>query len=165
MSTESFSIRRGTENDLPQVLALINELAVYEKAPHEVENTLERMQEDGFGPNAIFGFFVAQLPNGQIAGLALYYYRYSTWKGRSLYLEDLVVTQSQRGKGIGQKLFDAIMWQAQQDDCRLVTWQVLDWNEPAIAFYKKLGAELEDEWINCKLRHAQIQAYPTTPIP
>ena len=151
-------IRKGTKADLPAAFELIYELAVYEKAPDEVDNTVERMEEDGFGPNPVFGYFVAE-EDGEIKGIALYYYRYSTWKGKSLYLEDLVVRVSERGRGLGKRLFDAIVKEAKATRCRQINWQVLDWNEPAIRFYKRLGTQLDGEWVNCKLDHRQILSY------
>lgn len=154
------SIRKGTIADLPQALELIRELALYEKAPEQVDNSIERMEADGFGDKPIFEFFVAE-EESYIKGIAVYYYRYSTWKGKSIYLEDLVVRESQRGQGIGKQLLDAIVMEAKATDSRQVNWQVLDWNESAIGFYKKLGAELDEEWINCRLNHEQIQNYST----
>ena len=151
-------IRKGVKSDLPSVLELIKELAVYEKALHEVEITLEQLEEDGFGEEPVFRFLVAT-ENEQIVGLALYYFRYSTWKGKAIYLEDLVVKESHRGRGYGQKLLDAIVEEARQTGSKQVRWQVLDWNEPAINFYKKLGAHLDDEWINCTLTAKQIANY------
>ncbi|GHE57956.1 MULTISPECIES: GNAT family N-acetyltransferase [Roseivirga] len=151
-------IRKGVKSDLPSVLELIKELAVYEKALHEVEITLEQLEEDGFGEEPVFQFLVAT-ENEQIVGLALYYFRYSTWKGKAIYLEDLVVKESHRGKGYGQKLLDAIVEEARQTGSKQVRWQVLDWNEPAINFYKKLGAHLDGEWINCTLTAKQIANY------
>lgn len=150
-------IRRGTKADLPQALELIRELALYEKAPEQVDNSVERMEVDGFGDQPVFEFFVAE--DDHIKGIAIYYYRYSTWKGKSIYLEDLVVKESERGSGIGKKLLDAVVLEARATDSRQVTWQVLDWNEPAIRFYEKLGAELDGEWINCRLNHQQILNY------
>jgi GNAT superfamily N-acetyltransferase len=151
-------VRKGIKDDLPAVLGLIQELADYEKASHEVQNSVERMEEDGFGEAPIFDFFVA-VSNGQIVGTAIFYNRYSTWKGRCLYLEDLVVNESQRGQGTGKLLFDAVVEEAKTTKCKVLTWQVLDWNEPAIRFYKRLNAHLDEEWINCKLTDEQIQNY------
>lgn len=151
-------IRKGVKSDLPSVLELIKELAVYEKALHEVEITLEQLEEDGFGEEPVFQFLVAT-ENEEIVGLALYYFRYSTWKGKAIYLEDLVVKESHRGRGYGQKLLDAIVEEARQTGSKQVRWQVLDWNEPAINFYKKLGAHLDGEWINCTLTAKQIANY------
>jgi GNAT superfamily N-acetyltransferase len=150
------TIRNGKKSDLPRVLELVKELALFEKAPHEVTNTLELMEHDGFGPNPIYGFFVAE-DNEGIVGLSLYYWRYSTWKGRRLYLEDIIVTESQRGKGTGKLLFDRTMQHALDENCTGMMWQVLDWNEPAINFYKKYGAKLDGEWINCHLDRSQIE--------
>jgi len=152
----NLSIRAGRKEDLHRVLELVKELAVFERAPHEVINTVELMETDGFGTNPIFGFFVA-LNNDHIIGLSLYYWRYSTWKGKRLYLEDIIVTESERGKGAGKMLFDRTMQHALDENCSGMMWQVLDWNEPAIAFYKKYGANLDPEWINCNLERKQIE--------
>ncbi|MFZ5999864.1 MAG: GNAT family N-acetyltransferase [Bacteroidota bacterium] len=150
------SIRVGVKADLPRVLELVKELALYEKAPHEVTNTVARMEEDGFGPNPVYGFFVAE-KNGHIVGLSLYYWRYSTWKGKRLYLEDIIVTESERGSGIGKLLFDRTMQHTLDENCTGMMWQVLEWNEPAINFYKKYGTRLDDEWTNCHLESDQIK--------
>jgi len=156
MTQEAIHIREGKKEDLPRVMELIRELAEYEKAPHEVINTVALMEHDGFGPNPIFGFYVAE-HHGHIVGLSLYYWRYSTWKGKRLYLEDIIVTESERGNGIGKRLFDRTMQQALDQQCSGMMWQVLDWNEPAINFYKKYGSHLSGEWINCNLERAQIE--------
>lgn len=153
-------IRKGTQTDLSAVHDLVVELAVYEKAPEEVETTVESMVDDAFGTQPVFDFFVAETDQG-IVGTAIYYYRYSTWKGKAIYLEDLVVRESERGKGYGKLLLDAIVLEAQKQNAKQVRWQVLDWNEPAINFYKKLGADLDDEWINCTLSEQQIRDYCT----
>ncbi|MES2732996.1 MAG: GNAT family N-acetyltransferase [Bacteroidota bacterium] len=145
-------LRKGTREDIPQVLGLIQELALYEKAPYEVENTVEQMLIDGFGEKPIFDFFVAEPSPGKIVGIALYYFRYSTWKGRRLYLEDLIVTEQYRGQGLGKMLFEAIIQEAKATRSHGVVWQVLDWNEPAIQFYKRYGASFDGEWINCSLK-------------
>lgn len=150
------TIRKGTKADLPRVLQLIKELALYEKAPHEVINTVELMERDGFGPNPIYGLFVAENEMG-VVGISIYYWRYSTWKGKRLYLEDIVVTETERGKGIGKLLFDRTMQHALDEDCSGMMWQVLDWNEPAINFYKKYyNPKLDGEWINCCLERDEI---------
>lgn len=151
-------IRRGTVDDLPQVYALIQELAEYERAPQEVTNTLEEMERDGFGENPIYKFFVAENEEG-VVGIALYYTAYSTWKGRMLFLEDLVVTEKLRRAGIGRRLFDAVAQEAKDTGAKRFKWQVLEWNEPAIAFYKKIGADLDGEWINCNMTEEQIHRY------
>lgn len=154
----SANIRTGIKSDLPRVLELIKELATYERAPHEVTNTVELMEQDGFGPDPIYGFFVAE-GNKEIVGVSIYYWRYSTWKGKRLYLEDIVVTESERGKGIGKKLFDRTLQHALDENCSGIMWQVLDWNEPAINFYKKFyRPKLDGEWINCSLEREQIKA-------
>lgn len=150
------SVRKGKREDLPRVLELIKELAEFERAAHEVSNTVSKMEEDGFGANPVYGFFVAE-DEGLIQGLSLYYYRYSTWKGKRLYLEDIVVTESQRGKGIGKMLFETTMKLALDEGCTGMMWQVLEWNTPAIDFYKKYNAHLDGEWINCNLEADQIK--------
>ncbi len=158
MEDKHIRIREGRKEDLPQVLALIQELALYEKAPDEVENTLEMMVEDGFGENPIYGFYVAE-KEGEVVGLALYYYRYSTWKGKCLYLEDLVVTEPYRRYGIGKRLFNVIVEKAKAVHASRINWQVLEWNELAIRFYKSLNASLDSEWVNCSLTKEQIDAW------
>ena len=158
MASTTYHLRRGREADLPRVLALIQELAVYERAPHEVTNTLDMMRHDGFGPAPIFGFFVLE-SGDELLGLALYYTAYSTWKGRMLYLEDLVVTEAARRGGYGRLLFDAVVSEARRTGAQRLKWQVLNWNEPAIGFYKKLGANLDPEWFNGNLTADQLAAY------
>ena len=155
-----FSIRKGTQNDVPAVLNLIKELALYEKAPQEVTITSDELVADGFGENPIYGLFVAEEEN-VIVGIALYYDKYSTWKGRSLFLEDIIVTESKRGLGIGHALFQAVIGVAKECNSARMEWQVLDWNEPAINFYKKYNAELDPEWLNGKLTREQIQLFDT----
>jgi len=144
-------IRKATKVDMPAVHGLIKELAAFEKAPDAVTNTLEDMIEDCFGKNPpVFGCHVAEL-DGKLVGMAIYYIKYSTWKGKGLYLEDLIVTEKLRGKGIGKKLFDAYVLEAKAMGVNQLHWQVLDWNTPAIEFYKKLGASIEAEWLDCKI--------------
>jgi GNAT superfamily N-acetyltransferase len=153
-----YTIREGKIEDLPRVLELVRELAVYEKAPEQVTNTVKMMEEDGFGPNAVFGFFVAiKDSTTEIIGISIYYYRYSTWKGRRLYLEDIVVTESERGNGAGKLLFERTMLKCLEDGCTGMMWQVLDWNKPAINFYQKYGADLDEGWINCNLQADEIK--------
>ncbi len=152
------TLRRGRETDLPRVLALIQELAAYERAPEAVTNTLEMMRLDGFGPTPIFGFFVLE-SGDDLVGLALYYTAYSTWKGRMLYLEDLVVTEAARRGGFGRQLFEAVVAEARRTGAQRMKWQVLDWNEPAIKFYKKLGANIEGEWLNGNLTAEQLEQW------
>jgi GNAT superfamily N-acetyltransferase len=150
------NIREGKKNDLPRVLELVRELAEFERAPDEVINTVADMERDGFGPNPIFGFFVAENANG-LVGLSLYYWRYSTWKGKRLYLEDIIVTESERDKGIGKLLFDRTLKHTLDTGCSGMTWQVLDWNEPAIGFYKKYGSKVSTEWYTCTIERAEIE--------
>jgi GNAT superfamily N-acetyltransferase len=152
---DSLIIREGRRGDLPQVLGLVKELAEYERALHEVSNTVEQMEVDGFGDHPIYGFFVAEQET-VIVGVSLYYYRYSTWKGKRLYLEDIVVTHTVRGKGIGKLLFERTMKFAREQNCTGMMWQVLDWNKPAINFYKKYNAKLDGEWVNCSLETTDI---------
>ncbi|PIQ21813.1 MAG: GNAT family N-acetyltransferase [Cytophagales bacterium CG18_big_fil_WC_8_21_14_2_50_42_9] len=154
----NITIRKGTKEDLPQVHALIMELAIYERAPDEVTNTIANMQADGFGEKPVFEFFVAEAEN-KVVGLCLYYMAYSTWKGKMLFLEDLVVTRTYRRYGVGKKLFDAFARRAQELGAKRLKWQVLEWNEPAIAFYKKLNANLDGEWMNCNMNEQQIADY------
>lgn len=156
MSNIEASIRAGKPQDIPQVLELIKELAEYEKAPHEVTNTAAQMLEDGFGENPVYGLFVAVVDE-TIVGISLHYIRYSTWKGKMLYLEDIVVKESMRGNGIGAKLFEACLQLTKEKNYAGIIWQVLDWNEPAINFYKKYDAELTDEWLNGRISRAQIE--------
>ncbi len=150
------TIREGIKSDLPQVLALVKELAEYENSLEQVTNTVAQMEQDGFGQHPVFGFYVAE-KNQSIVGISLYYYRYSTWKGKRLYLEDIVVTKQERGGGIGKLLFDQTMKLALEKDCSGLVWQVLDWNEPAINFYKKYGAAFDAAWVNCSLDAEQIK--------
>jgi GNAT superfamily N-acetyltransferase len=144
------TIRAAVKEDCSAMMELIKELALYEKAPREVTVSFEHFVESGFGPNPVWWAFVAE-QEGKVIGFALYYIRYSTWKGQRLYLEDLLVTEALRGKGIGSLLFDRLI-----EECRLkkysgMVWQVLDWNEPAINFYKKYNANLDPEWVNGSL--------------
>jgi GNAT superfamily N-acetyltransferase len=148
--TPQITIRKGQRADITRVFELVQELALYEKAPEQVSNTAAQMAEDGFGVNPIFGLLVAEI-DGQVEGISLYYTRYSTWKGKRLYLEDLIVTQEKRGLGLGKMLLDATVAEARATNCTGMMWQVLDWNEPSIAFYEKYGARLDSEWINCHL--------------
>jgi GNAT superfamily N-acetyltransferase len=143
-------IRRATQEDCPRLLELITELAIYEKAPKDVTVTLEHFAESGFGKNPVWWTFVAEV-DGVIQGFALYYIRYSTWKGQAMYLEDIVVTESMRGKKIGKFLFDRLIEEAKEKKFNRIIWQVLDWNEPAINFYKKYNAEFDGGWLNCQI--------------
>jgi len=151
-------IRKGEKGDVPRVLELIQELAEYEHALHEVTNTVHKLEEDGFGKNPAYELFVAE-EDKVIHGMTLYYFRYSTWKGKRLYLEDIVVTRKERGRGIGKLLFEATMKQANLDNCTGMMWQVLDWNQQAIEFYKRYGTRFDHEWINCHLELSKIEEY------
>ena len=143
-------IRPGKKSDIPQVFKLIKELAEYEKALDKVSNTVEKLEEDGFGPNPVYELFVAEIEN-KIVGIALTYYRFSTWRGKVMYLEDLIVKEHMRRKGIGKKLFDMVLDHAKVTRCVGLSLQVLDWNDLGINFYKKYNMEFDDEWINCYL--------------
>ncbi|WP_217601847.1 GNAT family N-acetyltransferase [Chitinophaga sp. GbtcB8] len=147
----SITIRIARKEDCPRLLELIRELAEYEKAPQEVTVSLEHFENAGFGPAPVWKAFVAvTVADGQefIAGFALYYIRYSTWKGCRMYLEDIVVSERYRGKGIGKLLFDQLITEAKEKQFNGLTWQVLEWNEPAINFYKKYNAKFDPEWWN-----------------
>lgn len=150
------TIREGKRADCPAVYQLIQELAVYEKAADQVEITEEELAEDGFGLDAIYHLLVAE-QDDQIIGIALYYIKYSTWKGKCVYLEDLIVTEKYRGVGAGKLLFEELIKIAAKLNAGRMEWQVLDWNEPAIGFYKKYNAELDGEWFNAKFRREQLQ--------
>jgi GNAT superfamily N-acetyltransferase len=154
----NISIRKGIKGDLPQVLELVKELAAYEKAPLEVTVTLEEMERDGFSENPIFSFYVAE-KDKRIVGISLYYIKYSTWKGKCVFLEDIIVTEEYRKYGIGKKLFDEVVKVAKEMKAKRMEWQVLEWNTPAIKFYEKLNSNFDKEWINCKLTEKQIQDY------
>lgn len=143
-------IRRAVKEDCPRLLELVKELALYEKAPQEVTVTAEHFEESGFGSNPVWWAFVAE-ENGVIQGFALYYIRYSTWKGQAMYLEDILVTEAARGKGIGKLLMDQLIIEAIEKGFSRIVWQVLEWNEPAINFYKKYNADFDAEWINCSI--------------
>lgn len=143
-------IRAAKKGDCPRLLELIRELAIYEKAPDEVTVTLKEMEECGFGEQPVWGALVAEV-NEMIVGMALYYDRYSTWKGRRLYLEDLIVTESMRGAGIGKLLLDELIVFGKEHNYHGMVWQVLDWNEPAIKFYEKYNAEFDPEWVNVSI--------------
>lgn len=152
----ALTIRKGEATDIPAMMRLVRELAEYEKAPNEVENTEARMLEDGFGENPIYGLIVAEL-NGEVVGISVYYFRYSTWKGKRLYLEDIVVTEKHRGNKIGKFLFEATMQASLDTHCSGMVWQVLDWNTPAIEFYKKYDSTFDGEWLNVSLNRSQVE--------
>lgn len=143
-------VRKAVAADVPDLMRLVNELALYEKAPHEVTNNEARMLVDGFGDNPIFTAAVA-LVDDKVVGMYVWYVRYSTWKGKGLYLEDIIVTETMRGQGIGDALFKACIQDAKAIGAHFMTWQVLDWNEPAIRFYKKYNSSFDGGWVNVKL--------------
>jgi GNAT superfamily N-acetyltransferase len=154
--TTDVLIRRAIKSDMKNVLALVQELADYEKASDEVIVTVADLERDGFGEKPLFGCFVAE-KNGTVIGISLYYWRYSTWKGKRLYLEDIVVRESERGKGAGKLLFDRTMQEAVDENCSGMLWQVLDWNEPALNFYGKYKARIADDWLNVSLEASEIR--------
>lgn len=143
-------IRHAVESDCSRMMELVHELAVYEKAPEEVTVTMDHFRESGFGANPVWWAFVAEV-DGRVEGLALYYIRYSTWKGQRMYLEDIIVTEKMRGHGIGKMLFDQLIVEYKAKGLKGMVWQVLDWNEPAINFYKKYGASFDAGWVNCSV--------------
>ena len=144
-------IRKAVKGDCKRLMELVYELAVYEKAPDEITTTLDHFEESGFGPNPVWWSFVAEV-DGTVQGFALYYIRYSTWKGQRMYLEDILVSEQFRGKQIGKLLFDRLIDEAKEKKFSGIAWQVLDWNEPAINFYKKYeGVTIDKGWWNCSL--------------
>lgn len=143
-------IRRATIADCSRMMELVRELALYERALEEVTVSEEHFRESGFGAHPVWWAFVAEI-DGLVQGFALYYVRYSTWKGQRMYLEDILVTEKARGQGLGTHLMNALIAEAEERGFNGITWQVLDWNEPAINFYKKFEASFDGEWINCSL--------------
>jgi GNAT superfamily N-acetyltransferase len=139
------TIRKGNPEDMEAVLGLIQELAAFEKEPDAVLITVDDLTRDGFGEVPLFQVFVAEV-DSEIVGIALYYYRYSTWKGRTIHLEDLVVKDKMRGTGVGYALYSEIIKQGKKDKVRRIEWNVLDWNTPAIEFYEKSGAKVLGDW-------------------
>ena len=154
----NFIVRKSTSEDMPPVLALIKELATFEKAPDEVEMTSELLAKEGFGENPIFNCFVVE-NNSEIIGMALVYLRFSTWKGRSLHLEDLIVKESMRGKGIGKALYTKVMEYAFENHFKRVEWAVLNWNVEAIKFYEQTGANVMKDWYIAQMNEAGIKKY------
>jgi GNAT superfamily N-acetyltransferase len=151
----NYTIRKAVKADAVDILRLVKELATYEKAPDAVEVTLEEMEADGFGPHAIYSAFVAEMDGG-IVGMALYYTKYSTWKGKAIYLDDIIVNEKYRRYGIGGKLFEEVIKVCKEMGVRKIDWQVLDWNEPAIQFYKKYSTVFTNEWVNCTLYEREL---------
>jgi GNAT superfamily N-acetyltransferase len=140
-------IRKAVAADCPRMMELVRELAVYERAPDAVTVSLQHFEESGFGPNPVWWAFVAEV-DGRVQGFALYYIRYSTWKGQRMYLEDILVTEAARGKGLGTLLMNALTEEARERGFNGITWQVLDWNEPALNFYRKFDVQFDSEWVN-----------------
>ena len=149
-------IREAVKGDCERLLELIRELAIYERAAEEVTVSLEEFQDSGFGVKPVWRAFVADV-DGSIQGFGLYYIRYSTWKGRRLYLEDLLVTETMRGQGLGKLIFDKLIEETIENGFNGMNWQVLDWNEPAINFYKKYNAVLDEGWLNVSLSKSQLE--------
>ena len=156
-------IRKASKNDMPSVLELIQELAVFEKEPDAVVVTVEDLVRDGFSENPLFQCFVAEVENA-IIGMALYYYRYSTWKGKTIHLEDLIVKESKRGTGAGFALYKEIIKQGKAENVRRIEWNVLDWNTPAIDFYEKSGAKLIGDWRVVHMDEKGIEQFLNTTI-
>ncbi|MBE9662762.1 GNAT family N-acetyltransferase [Mucilaginibacter myungsuensis] len=152
------NLRVAKKEDCPRLMELIHELALFERAPEQVTVTLTEFEEAGFGPKPVWKTYVAE-DDGIIIGMALYYVRYSTWKGQRLYLEDLIVTEAYRGKGAGKLLFNRMVQEAYELGFNGMTWQVLDWNEPAIKFYNMYEAAIEPGWLNASLSKEQLAAY------
>jgi GNAT superfamily N-acetyltransferase len=151
-------IRKGRIEDMPAVLGLIKELATFEKEPNAVVVTVADLERDGFGENPLFHTFIAE-EKEEIIGMALYYYRYSTWKGKTIHLEDLIVKEEKRGAGLGFKLYSEVIAQGKCDGVRRIEWNVLDWNTPAIEFYEKSGAKVFKDWLVAQMDEKGIDAF------
>jgi GNAT superfamily N-acetyltransferase len=152
------NIRKGNPDDMKAVLGLIQELAIFEKEPDAVLITESDLVRDGFGENPLFHVFVAEV-DAEIVGIALYYYRFSTWKGKTIHLEDLIVKDKMRGSGLGFALYSEIMKQAKRDKVRRVEWNVLDWNTPAVKFYENSGAKIIEEWRVVQMDEAGVDTF------
>ena len=157
------NIRKATKNDMPQVLELIQELAIFEKEPDAVVVTVDDLVRDGFSENPLFQCFVAEVEN-EIIGMALYYYRYSTWKGKTIHLEDLIVKENKRGTGAGFALYKEIIKKGKAENVRRIEWNVLDWNTPAIDFYEKSGAKVLGDWRVVHMDDKGIEQFLNTTI-
>ena len=154
------TIRRAIREDCPRLMELIRELAVYERAEKEVTVSLQHFEESGFGSNPVWWAFVVEI-DGLVAAFALYYIRYSTWKGQRMYLEDILVTRQMRRQGLGSALFERLLEEVQEKKLNGIVWQVLDWNESAIKFYEKHNAKFDYEWVNCSLVSFTPSMYPS----
>ena len=157
------NIRAAVSTDCKSIMKLVNELAIYELAPTAVTVTLDEVMDAGFGEKPVWNAFVAEV-NGEIVGFALFYIRYSTWKGRTLYLEDFLVTENMRGQGIGKLLFERTILEAKEKGYASMVWQVLDWNEPALNFYTKYESNIESGWLNASLLKEQIQSFNASSV-
>jgi GNAT superfamily N-acetyltransferase len=153
-----YTIREARKEDLPQVLELIQELADFEKEPNAVEVDINQLEEAGFGPDALFTCFVAEVDN-RIEGMALVYFRFSTWKGRTVHLEDLVVRQKMRGTGLGSALYKQVIKYALEQGVKRAEWVVLDWNKPAIDFYERSGATVFDNWNTVQMDESAMKSF------
>ncbi|MAY53476.1 MAG: GNAT family N-acetyltransferase [Flavobacteriaceae bacterium] len=151
-------VRLAKKEDMPQVLQLINELAIFEKEPDAVEVTVAELEREGFGEEPLFTCFVAEV-NAQIVGMALVYFRFSTWKGRTVHLEDLIVTEQYRGKGIGTLLYDRVIGYAKEQGVRRAEWIVLNWNKGAIGMYEKSGAVFHKDWWLVEMGEDRLKTY------
>ena len=154
----NINTRKATKADIPEILNLIQELATYERAPKEVTITEADLELDGFCDHPLFEVIIAE-SDDVVVGMAFYFISYSTWKGKCLFLEDIIVKLEHRQKGIGGILFEKVIEKAKQFGAKRLQWQVLEWNHPAIEFYKKYNATLDPEWLNCKLTENQIQEF------
>ncbi len=157
-TSKIMTIRKGCPEDMDAVLTLIKELAVFENEPNAVVISVEDLIRDGYGSNPLFHVFVAEVQS-QIVGIALFYYRYSTWKGKTIHLEDLIVKENMRGTGVGFALYSEIIKQGKKDKVRRIEWNVLDWNTPAINFYKNSGAKILDDWRVAQMDEAAINYF------
>lgn len=153
-----YQIRKATKADMPAVLGLIRQLAAYEKEPEAVEITVEELQKEGFGKAPLFRCQVLEAEEG-IVGMALFYYRYSTWKGKTVHLEDLVIEENHRHQGYGEALLKSVIRIAAQEKVRRIEWAVLDWNTPAIRLYKKIGATIHEDWNIIQMNPSQYQKF------
>jgi GNAT superfamily N-acetyltransferase len=153
-----FTIRKAKKEDMAEVFQLIKELAIFEKEPDAVQITIADLENDGFGDSPQFECFVGEI-NSRIEGIALFYNRYSTWKGRALHLEDLIVRENKRGTGLGTALLDEVVKYGHQLGVKRINWEVLDWNEPAITFYEKKGAKVMRDWDVVQLSEQGIKDY------
>lgn len=156
----NIEVRKAQKEDMPAVLRLINELAKFENEPDAVEVSVKDLENDGFGDRPLFECFVAEA-DGEIEGMALFYYRYSTWKGKTVHLEDLVVSEAFRGKGLGGALYAAVINYSKKQGCKRTEWVVLDWNTNAVEFYKNSGATVFDEWRTVQMDEAAMESFCT----